>query len=485
MRPGDCFCGDHVCDYYENDATIVRNDSSDPYYCTQDCATQPAPTCLTSAACTIEGNVIVKSGEDFIDSGKTCDEYGYGACSVPTGAPQGCCGETRCPNTYEIPGTPPKTRAWSCEAAKFITDNTDADAACATAPNGSEGMVCDQDTKCCVAGGGGCNVPCDKNGIADLGDKGPPYPMTCYAFGFGSSGTGCTDSCCDTQARCEMITMGTPPDTMDFPGSCYLSGLVAMMVTQGCGDGSCDEGEFCPEDCGPPTADQGCQFVKNDPSAYCDVTSWCCVSSGGSQSCNYTGSEDSDGACVDGIDNDCDGYIDCLDSDCAATQACSGGGGGTACRAFTAEEEFGEGWFVDDPEIPYPITCYDLGIGTDNNPDYYGCDPDNHVCGGEQRCQPISAGSDTLPGSCGFADLFCSLITMDYGTCMDIMGDAGMCANINTECSNWDYNGCMAVVGDDAICSALSCITDFCAGDTCSLLGSYSCDANDCCVGPQ
>ncbi|MCH8205825.1 MAG: hypothetical protein IH956_02345, partial [Chloroflexi bacterium] len=67
----------------------------------------------------------------------------------------------------------------------------------------------------------------------------------------------------------------------------------AALVSNGCvdcscGDGVCDPGEDqcnCPIDCGPPP------FVET-------------------------------GFCADGIDNDCDLLIDCLDPDCALDVAC-------------------------------------------------------------------------------------------------------------------------------------------------------------------
>lgn len=72
-------------------------------------------------------------------------------------------------------------------------------------------------------------------------------------------------------------------------------GMSNFSVTGGCGDGTCDPGEdscVCPEDCGP-----------------------------------HPSNEFPDSTCSDGLDNDCDGYTDCDDSDCAGHSVCLCGNG--------------------------------------------------------------------------------------------------------------------------------------------------------------
>ena len=86
---------------------------------------------------------------------------------------------------------------------------------------------------------------------------------------------------CDNDGACELgETCGNcPTDCPDGGGAC-------------CGDGSCEAGEdecLCPEDCG------------FGPSVELD--------------------------CLDGVDEDCDGRSDCLDTDCCAEPGCAGADG--------------------------------------------------------------------------------------------------------------------------------------------------------------
>jgi sialate O-acetylesterase len=110
-----------------------------------------------------------------------------------------------------------------------------------------------------------------------------------------------------------------------------------------CGDGTCDPGEDqcnCPDDCGmPPSTETSCtDGIDNDCDTYVDCDDSDCL---GDPACPYCGDgtcdEDEDQcncpedcgtppstetSCTDGIDNDCDTYTDCDDSDCDGDPAC-------------------------------------------------------------------------------------------------------------------------------------------------------------------
>jgi hypothetical protein len=117
-----------------------------------------------------------------------------------------------------------------------------------------------------------------------------------------------------------------------------------------CGDSDCTGAEdscSCPEDCGSwvpegpglctDFTDNDCDtFVDCDDSdcnldpvcpfcgdSYCDATEGSCTCPA---DCGVPLSSEV-GACSDGVDNDCDTFVDCDDPDCAEDEACVAAGG--------------------------------------------------------------------------------------------------------------------------------------------------------------
>ena len=199
--------------------------------------------------------------------------------------------------------------------------------ACAPGVDPCGGGACDEATSACtsICGDGTCDAgeTCDTcaadcpsftlagfdcgNGLCEAGDGedcvncpadcagvqgGKPANRFCCGFG-GSNPVGCGDSACTTGGNactetaqggggstcCGDATCESPEDSSNCPLDC---GAPAF-----CGDGTCDSGEdvcSCAADCGAPPS--------------------------------------SEASCTDGSDNDCDGFVDCADSDCSADAAC-------------------------------------------------------------------------------------------------------------------------------------------------------------------
>ncbi len=92
--------------------------------------------------------------------------------------------------------------------------------------------------------------------------------------------------------------------------------------------------------------------VDNDCNGFTDCNDFSCSRSDGGvtvcgsttrdagRSCDATGSENSNAACGDGVDNDCDGFIDCNDFDCSRNSmvtVCGASDAGTRCDAGGSE----------------------------------------------------------------------------------------------------------------------------------------------------
>ena len=125
-------------------------------------------------------------------------------------------------------------------------------------------------------------------------------------------------------------------DVLNALGVSMVGGTPPPVV---CGDGNCDAGESpcdCPADCGNPPATET--------------------------------------NCADGVDNDCDGSIDCADGDCAGDPACPAGGNNAIVDCITYTTTGGKNRdkhlnitvsIVDDNDNPVAVAAVSVTVTSD------------------------------------------------------------------------------------------------------------------------
>ncbi|MFQ5490779.1 MAG: hypothetical protein ACE5GE_08675, partial [Phycisphaerae bacterium] len=310
---------------------------------------------------------------DGIDEAWACD------CVQSTGCGDGQCiaPEDQCNCPVDC-GTPPAIET-SC------TDGVD---------NDCDTLIDCLDPDC--ANDPACGpVPCD---VSD--------PATCS--GFCPPDEVCTP---DPLGPCKCVPVPcAQSDPATCGGSCPAGGGICLPGPAGtacscqhCGDGVCDAtvGEdqcSCPIDCGTPPATET--------------------------------------SCTDGVDNDCDTLIDCLDPDCANDPAC----GPVPCAQ--SDPAICNGTCPPDEVCtPTPALCVCLPVPCDqSDPATCGgsCPPDQ-VCTldalGQCTCVPVPCPQSdpaTCGGSCppgtgvclpGAAGIACSCQTCGDGICDPIIGE--------------------------------------------------------------
>jgi len=127
----------------------------------------------------------------------------------------------------------------------------------------------------------------------------------------------CYSSTCSTAYACNpVLRQWCDGSSWVESGYCTDSTLDCYLVDSSCAVSQCTEGEC---DYASHTYCSGNEWMRDD---YCDVTHC----GGESSSLGYCFCEDtsqtSETSCADDVDDDCDGSVDCQDTDCAGEEGC-------------------------------------------------------------------------------------------------------------------------------------------------------------------
>ena len=286
---------------------------------------------LTCAAdCTLDDSACAECGNGVVESGEACDGGNLGGAT---------CGDAGCGG-----GVPACTA--DCSAVSFAT--------CTGCPTCGDGVVNQPSEECdggdlagascaehgCQQGGVACTASCTVDYAACslcCGDGTCESGETCQTCGadcVGGTAAQCGNGVCEAgdgedcvscPADCRGKQSGKPSDRFccgdgDGQGAlpcsdavCNGGGFQCSAAASGsycCGDGACAPAEesACPLDCGaPPTCGDG---ICNGSETLCTCGD-CGTPPGAELSCS------------DGLDDDCDGLVDCADGDCADTSTCA------------------------------------------------------------------------------------------------------------------------------------------------------------------
>jgi hypothetical protein len=417
---------------------------------------------------------ICNNGKDDDDNGKTdCEDKaaclpGVSCANLAKGDPPGLvCGSAgMCDQCLPPDGAEAQSKESTCSDSADNdcdgkTDCEDSDCAggrCITS-NGGVGTCTGTTCQCVDSGAEVCDDGLDNdcNGLTDCEDT------VC-------NGRGC---------RTESNSVGT----------CQQGVCVCVESAEVCSDGAdndCDGLTDCDDD--------------DCDGEICDADLGLTCSGGAESSCSVCpGGELKEVSCDDGLDNDCDGAVDCADTDCDG-KICGDGGltcknGGCACGGGTTEANCGDGIDDDcdglidcaDPDCKsttvgtYGKSCDD-GSSFGKKCDWFGaclCPPfgaltetncgdgKDNDCDGkidcmDEDCQPGGIAS-TLP--CDANGNTCGSTPSPQGTLCNICPGG---AATETSCSDAIDNDCDGKIDcADTDCNGQSCGPN---GRTCSTL---------------
>lgn len=416
-------------------------------------------------------------------TGRPCDAAGSqctagGQCiCVSGGAPELNCGDNLdndCDGAKDCADTDCKSTAGSCGSfgmkcsaagACVCSGNGGAAQGSETTCNDGFDNDCDGKTNCadsdcqpvgnnlgriCDGSGNTCSVPVSGLSTCSIcsGNGGTPQQGAETSCGDGKDndcdGTGSID-CQDSS--CLGLTCSATGMTCNSSLSCTCPGGSVESACEDNFDNDCDGKVDC--------QDTDCQPLAPNPGASCGPNGRRCNSSAAC-ACSGNGgaAEASEASCGDGFDNDCDGYLDCLDQGCRPTtppytngKDCSNAGA-TPPRYQTRCDLTGQ--CICPGGQAQESLC---GDNLDNDCDgLYDClDPDcaNLACSATGKNCPASPGA-------------CSVCT----------GNGGTPESSESTCSDGKDNDCNGLID----CADTNCNTKQCN----SVSSNYQCQSNVC-----
>lgn len=354
------------------------------------------------------------------------------------------------------------------------TCSADSPSTCTTCPGGATEICNDgRDNNCngltdcadpqCQPVGNQPGAVCDAGGHT-CSVNGAPSPSACtVCSGNGGAPEARETSCGDGRDNdCNGLTDCQDPSCGGL--ACSPFGLTCSATAKTCSvcpggqtvETTCNDG--VDNDCNGKVdcADLNCQPTVGAPGKTCGPFGKSCTTdAGGSCGCSGNGgvAEATETSCGDGFDNDCNGKIDCADTACAA-RSCDGSGSvGKTCSAGLCTCLGGATEICND--------------GVDNN------------CNGLTDCQdPACQPSGATPGaSCDAAGNRCSTPAVGApSTCTLCSGNGKPPEVTESSCSDGVDNDCDGRVDcADANCLGLSCNASSPAYVCLSVAGTVTC----------